>query len=1063
MWAVFCSPDSGSSRRPNLAEFTALCREAWRVGPHIPVPGKPAALAQGINLETARLASTPAATVPRSTHMSRSAVTTGPTAFASGVARLPLPLAGPAREAARWRVRRGWYLPGFLVLTCLPVGVRAARAAEAFYSVPISELSLTEGQLSAEDEDFSNISWRKRMQWGLSMRPYAVVDGEGEAYVQTSLERSFAWDATATRAGSLTLRSPTPRTLEGRLYLPKRDWSGMSMVRFRVAASAAHERHAEAFRAAKAAYYEDLVRRGAPGSAWFAFQAQEARGLAATGAANRGDRSVGNVPSSGSGGLLPTDLVSTYDLFSGGRAISENLQIARELRAGRAVGPSVATDSIEGITVAAIDWKTYLEGKAPALDALAAVVPADQHLVLFPSFAQFIATRDELTQFGMPILHSIEPRSEDLQLVEIYERQLGASLSVATRLIGPQLIRSVAITGGDPYFRTGTDLAVLMETDQPEVLQQLLLAQVKVAAASYTDAQLLDGTEAGLPYRGVRTSDRRLSSYLATYSKGVLLTNSLVQVRQIGDVLRAATPSLASLPEYRYFRDRYPLGDLQESAFLFLSDATIRRWCGPRWRIGSSRRLTDVAQLNALQAEHFVKLARQQIQSGPLHVDPSLAYLGELQLGPHGIWSSVYNTLEFQTPISELALDRVSETERNAYARWRDSYQGNWRWAFDPIGMRLQIHRQRLAGDLTIMPLIANSDYNRFVSISRGASIAPGAGDRHDALGHWVLALNTSSAEVRQWSNMASMLSGNSRIDILSWLGQTAALYADPDPFWSELAQAGPDHIEEFGREEGHRLPVALRLEIGNPFKLATFLVAARAFIEQTAPGLTRWESLSYRDQAYVKIGASERARGADTWTEKLAIYYGVAGDALVLTLNESVLKRAIDRSLEASASRPDAPADAARTTGAEPAAPKVSWLGENLAAYADRRLIDVLGYLGAQDLEGTLQRLSWSNLPALNHWRRLFPQRDPLEVHQAFWHARLVCPGGGQYVWNDRYQTYESTVYGHPGEPKSGPPLLESLQAIERAAFGLTFEKDGLRARAELLRSAADPSAARP
>ena len=77
------------------------------------------------------------------------------------------------------------------------------------------------------------------------------------------------------------------------------------------------------------------------------------------------------------------------------------------------------------------------------------------------------------------------------------------------------------------------------------------------------------------------------------------------------------------------------------------------------------------------------------------------------------------------------------------------------------------------------------------------------------------------------------------------------------------------------------------------------------------------------------------------------------------------------------------------------------------------------------------MQLRSWSNLPILNEWKRLFPNEDPVKVHERLWHVTLICPGGGKYVWNDQWHTMESTVYGHPGQPKTGPkapPLLEPV-----------------------------------
>ena len=35
-----------------------------------------------------------------------------------------------------------------------------------------------------------------------------------------------------------------------------------------------------------------------------------------------------------------------------------------------------------------------------------------------------------------------------------------------------------------------------------------------------------------------------------------------------------------------------------------ITDATIRRWCGPEWRIGASRRTRAAAAIAELQARH---------------------------------------------------------------------------------------------------------------------------------------------------------------------------------------------------------------------------------------------------------------------------------------------------------------------------------------------------------------------------------------------------------------------------------------------------------------------------
>ena len=97
------------------------------------------------------------------------------------------------------------------------------------------------------------------------------------------------------------------------------------------------------------------------------------------------------------------------------------------------------------------------------------------------------------------------------------------------------------------------------------------------------------------------------------------------------------------------------------------------------------------------------------------------------------------------------------------------------------------------------------------------------------------------------------------------------------------------------------------------------------------------------------------------------------------------------------------------------------------------------------------LQGRAWKNIPILNEWKRLFPNRDPVELHAKLTGIRLVCPAGGKYVWNDRWKTYESSVFGHCAEPKHGPEDCLPFEGWTWGNFGVTLEKEGVRARASI------------
>jgi hypothetical protein len=116
-----------------------------------------------------------------------------------------------------------------------------------------------------------------------------------------------------------------------------------------------------------------------------------------------------------------------------------------------------------------------------------------------------------------------------------------------------------------------------------------------------------------------------------------------------------------------------------------------------------------------------------------------------------------------------------------------------------------------------------------------------------------------------------------------------------------------------------------------------------------------------------------------------------------------------------------------------------------------DQQVLKTLGAISSTEYQMLMQTRAWSNLTILNEWKRRYPDKDPVALHEQYWQLRLTCPGGGQYVWNDEYQTMESTVYGCPAAPRDGPLMAPVLQSIRSGNFGLTFEAQGLRARVAL------------
>src|SRR5258706_5831552 len=251
-------------------------------------------------------------------------------------------------------------------------GATQARGEDAFYRVSLEQLIKPAGGKLYEPEADRN--WNTK---GSLMAPRvcrdAVADGgsaeaymsypqggwtvEGFRYPGSRIVPARKWEDVG-----VVFRAPAGKEISGRLMLPAEDWRSSVAVRFTVPATASNRESRAAFYRAKADHYEALLGRGIPGAAWFRHEAD-----AAHRALGDADKERNLLLSQRRG-----EIEESYALFSGGRALSENLQLDRALlqRQGEAKD-LVPIDSLKGITVAEMDWKPLIAGKQPATDALA--------------------------------------------------------------------------------------------------------------------------------------------------------------------------------------------------------------------------------------------------------------------------------------------------------------------------------------------------------------------------------------------------------------------------------------------------------------------------------------------------------------------------------------------------------------------------------------------------------------------------------------------------------------------------------------------------------------------
>ncbi|MBL8859362.1 MAG: hypothetical protein JNL28_12700 [Planctomycetes bacterium] len=891
-------------------------------------------------------------------------------------------------------------------------------AGERFVHAPLSSLKF-EG--AAPTLPLSIVDFASRFDW--SYRPYAVLDGTGEAFFDYGPRTANAWENWYTAPSGITLRIEGEDAPKGRLFLPDTESKSFKIYRFEVTAPAAEAEARTRFYESMWFHYDRLMQSAIPGTAWFRHRRDAAERALGTTAATRVENA---------GGRDPADAL---ELFSGARAVAENLDLDRGLRVASDEEATVDITSIEGVTTRALDWKALIKDMQPELDPLAKLVPADQHAVFFPSFEAMTRVFDDIDATGTPLLEFFETRVEDQLTKERYQEQLCLPLSVVGRILGPAVVTSVALTGSDPFLPSGADIVVLFDCKSPALLENFLA--MRRAEAEKHGAEHVAGKVGTLEYVGCATPDRRISCYTARIESVVIVTNSVQALVRIAQTAQDTARSLLAADEYVWFRDRYKRGQDKESALLILTDATIRRWAGPHSRIGEARRSRAAAAMAEITARKADLIASKTFEVGASAADPDFPVSSDFVFGPDGVRSPRWGTLRFLTPISELGVARVSPAERDAYGAYRQGFQARWRNYFDPIAVRFSFDAAHMQADVTIMPLTIETEYRELRDLTRDGEIPAKAGDPHaGALFHFATALNKGSELGRALTDIAGPAARAFGADPLAWLGASAALYGERDPWWEEAREAGGLFRGE--DVDYYRLPLVIQLDVKDPLKLAVFLTALRAFADESGPNLTLWENRKWNDVTYVRVAPSE-SLGLDEPGRDPALYYVPLPDALVISLREDLIKNAIDRR-------------SARKAGQAVEGSDQVWIGKSAALRLDSAGIDVLTELFGSRSERESDAV-WSTIPILNEWKRRYPSVDPVITHERLFGVRLATPGSRPLVWNEEFQSMESPEFGLPGTLKATTTGRRVLAGISSVQLGLTFEADGLRVGIEIIK----------
>lgn len=374
-----------------------------------------------------------------------------------------------------------------------------------------------------------------------------------------------------------------------------------------------------------------------------------------------------------------------------------------------------------------------INGEVP-IEPIAAVVPHECLYVRFGSFENFTWFRDRVEEWGSDLRDMASARALDYQISRRLNHQLQLQDTELARLLGPTVIKDVAIIGTDTFVREGAGLGILFHASSNAVLAANLQVQRNAGLASHKEATLKPVEFRGTGITGtlLSTPDNRIRSFYVTHGDFHLITSSRYVAQRFLEAAEKKQDVLGETDEFRLARALTPLSR-NDSAFIYLSDAFFRRMVSPEFRVEMTRRarseneiqLVEFARLAAKAEGHKAESLSDLTKGGFLPDGFGIRPDGStLQMQNHEYVDSVRGARGSFIPVCDVQVTGVTMKEVQAYRTFTANYRALWRM-MDPatvaISRKLIGNREHLTMDLHVYPFPVR-EYQLLTTFSQGSS-----------------------------------------------------------------------------------------------------------------------------------------------------------------------------------------------------------------------------------------------------------------------------------------------------------------------------------------------------
>ena len=617
------------------------------------------------------------------------------------------------------------------------------------------------------------------------------------------------------------------------------------------------------------------------------------------------------------------ELAELMDTFSGHAAVQAALAQHRgTILSASKLPRSLPIGQLEPPALSRHPWAELSKrlGTKPPEEPLAKAVPADFYFVRAKSFGAFTEILSLLESFGAPAADAFDGEASERGSRPRYLAELGVETGDLSRVLGPEVVQDFALVGSDPYVHEGSDVTLIFRLKSPLLFRAALTKALATHGAAHGGTQSSSFSHEGITVDVARSPDGRVRQHHAVVGELELVSNSPGAIKRVISTIQGRAPKLVDEPDFQYMLARD--ADVPADVLAFLGDKFVEAVVGPAQKIAEARRQVALTELTAPSVAALLfgwvhgksPADKSELLRSGLLAPGELTHQsgGRIDWAPGSAPRSVWGTPAALEPLIDLPLvSKVSVAERDSYAEFAQAYQRRWSQYIDPIALRLSSARRGesrgLHAELRVLPLVPADEAARF-DLGGDGRLAPSELASGARLSLGIGARSSLRSELSGWLAWASAHGPNLQLD---WLGDYAMLgVADRAELLNaarslrqsrEFPLERPPSAEELSRAETPRddfdllpgLPVYAVVGLRSRVAAAVALSAVRGLVDSVAPGAVDWAPFAaYRGVEVVRVLGRDRGH-------EVAIYYALAGDALVLSFNRSVMRTLIEQALD--------------------------------------------------------------------------------------------------------------------------------------------------------------------